>query len=159
MDERAEATTPARITVVAPDDELDKQRRKGFPRVLISEFQEDPDTGETVTLSRDDPPVHQRAQDPDRNIWWINAAAPLARLYLDVNKGYGFGSREWRIYHTERFIDVIVQIMLSTGPASEDELSPGGWIARWGERASDVQLAATKGLSAFLERGDLPKGT
>ena len=161
MDDRCIAKNSATITVVEGEgtggDGDGGGRHRGFPIVLISEYQADPDTEESVVLSTDDPPVHQRPQDADRNIWWINSAAPLARLYLDKDAGYGYESREWRIYHTERLIDVIVQIVMTTGPASEDVLGPGEWIGRWGQSASDVQVAAAKGLRNFLETGDLPQ--
>jgi len=129
---------------------------KGYPRVLISEIQADPDTGEDVVLSSDDPPVHQRPHDVERNIWWINCAAPLAALYMDTSSDFGPESREWRIYHLERYIDVIVQIAMSQGAEAEDVMDVGEWIARWGERASDIQAAAASGLAAFIHDGDLP---
>ena len=156
MDEHAEAKTTSKIRVIEQDGSAsDDGKGKGYPRVLISEFDRDPDTDEEVVLSPDDPPVHQRPQDSDRNIWWINAAAPLARLYGNTDKGYGYNSREWRIYHMERFIDVIVQIMLVSGPASEDQLDSSTWIGRWGERASDVQGAAAKSLVTFIQSGEI----
>lgn len=126
---------------------------KGYPRVFVSEINPDPDTGETVVLSSDDPPVDQRPHDVERNIWWINSASPLARLYLDQ---FGPESREWRIYHVERYIDVIVQIGASQGPEAEDEMDADGWTARWGERASDIQAEAAAGLATFIEDGELP---
>ena len=154
MDEHAEATETAKVRVVASEGSGDGEGKgKGYPRVLISEFNRDPDTDEEVKLSPDDPPVHQRPQDSDRNIWWINAAAPLARLY--AGSAYGYGSREWRIYYVERFVDVIVQIMLVSGPASEDQVDSANWVGQWGERASDVQVAAAKSLAKFIESGDV----
>jgi hypothetical protein len=126
----------------------------GYPRVLISDNDPDPDTGEPVILSSDDPPVHQRPHDVERNIWWINSASPLARLYLEDE--FGPESREWRIYHIDRYIDVIVQISTSRGPDSEDEMDVGEWTARWGERAADIQGAAASGLATFIREGALP---
>lgn len=162
MDDRCEADTSAKVTVVPPDegtgDDDGDGRGSGYPRVMISEYQDDPDDGEPVNLSPDDPPVYQRAQDVDRNIWWINAAAPLARIYLDEAKGYGFETREWRIYHTDRFIDVIVQILLVSDPDSQDDASAGDWIGRWGQRASEIQVSAAKGLASFISDGELPEG-
>jgi hypothetical protein len=158
MDEHAEATNTSKVRVVEGDGSGDEGGKgKSYPRVLISEFDPDPDTGEEVILSPDDPPVHQRPQDVPRNIWWINAAAPAARVYGSADKGFGYDSREWRIYHMERFIDVIVQILLVTGPASEDELDSSAWIGRWGERASDVQASAAKTLATFVESGNIVK--
>ncbi|MFY9580043.1 MAG: hypothetical protein WAQ33_12025 [Gaiellaceae bacterium] len=153
-DERCTAGNSV-TTIVVPGEDGGGSGR-GYPRVLISEIDADPDTGEDVVLSPDDPPVHQQVHDVERNIWWINSASPLARLYLDASHGFGPETREWRIYHLERYVDVIVQISMSQGPESEDELDVGEWIARWGERAADVQSAAVVGLATFIENGDLP---
>ena len=126
--------------------------------VLVSgEFGRDPDTKEPVYFSGDDPPVWQRAQDADRNIWWINSAAPLARLYLDTGKGYGFESREWRMYHLERYIDIIVQIALRYGPSERESLSASEWILQWGAKVAEIQPAAAADLTEFIATGELPK--
>jgi hypothetical protein len=151
-DDRVTADNGTDVTVVPGD--ADGDGGSGYPRVLISEIQPDPDTGDDVILSSDDPPVHQRVHDVERNIWWINSASPLARHYL--SDPYGPESREWRIYHIERYIDVIVQIAMSQGPEAEDVMDVGEWMARWGERAADVQVAAAAGLAAFINDGDLP---
>ncbi|MGI8428920.1 MAG: Ig-like domain-containing protein [Solirubrobacteraceae bacterium] len=100
-DDRVDADDSVDVTVIP--DEGGGDRGSGYPRVLISEIDPDPDTSEDVTLSPDDPPVYQRVHDVERNIWWINSAAPLARLYLA--EPFGAESREWRIYHIERYID------------------------------------------------------
>jgi len=149
-DDRISADTSVTINVGPGDSEGD--HGSAYPRVLISEINPDPDTGDPVVLSSDDPPVHQRPHDVERDIWWINSASPLARLYLE----FGPESREWRIYHIERYVDVIVQISMSQGPESEDQMSTGDWMARWGERAADIQAAAARGLAAFIQDGDLP---
>jgi hypothetical protein len=151
-DDRVTADNSVLVTVVPGD--TGGGSTSAYPRVLISEIDPDPDTGETVVLSTDDPPVHQRVKDFERNIWWINSASPLARLYL--GQEFGPQSREWRIYHVERYIDVIVQISMSQGPDAEDELDIDQWTARWGERAADIQGAAADGLAAFIRNGDLP---
>jgi hypothetical protein len=150
-DDRVTADDAVTVTVGPPEDD---GGGKGYPRVLISEINSDPDTGETVVLSADDPPVHQRPHHVERNIWWINSASPLARLYLADE--FGPESREWRIYHLERYIDVIVQIAMSQGPEAEDEMNAGDWMARWGERAADIQAAAAAGLAACIHDGELP---
>ena len=63
---------------------------RGYPRILVSGVDKDPETGEDVEVAPDDPPVYQRPVDIDRDIWWINSAAPLGRLYLDQSKGFGY---------------------------------------------------------------------
>lgn len=151
FDDRVAADNVVTVNVSPPEDE---GGGRGYPRVQISEINPDPDTGETVVLSADDPPVHQRPHDVERNLWWINSASPLARLYLDGE--FGPESREWRIYHIERYIDVIVQIAMSQESEAEDEMNAGEWIARSGERAADIQAAAARGLANFIQDGELP---
>jgi hypothetical protein len=151
-DDRVTADNSVSVTVLPGDTESDSG--SAYPRVLISEIDPDPDTGEIVFLSPDDPPVHQLPRDADRNTWWINSASPLAQLYL--GEQFGPQSREWRIYHVERYVDVIVQITMSHGPDAEDQQNVDDWIARWGERAADVQGKAADGLAAFIQNGALP---
>ncbi len=156
-DDRCIAKNPAIINVT-PDQSggKGKERGRGYPTVLVSGIDPDPYTHEDVLFSKDDPPVWQRPQDVDRNIWWINSAAPLARLYLDESKDYGYQSREWRMYHLERYIDVIVQIALTHGPTDKESLSVNDWIMRWGAQVAEIQAAAAADLSGFIESGELP---
>ncbi len=150
------------IVKVAPGQGLGrgKQSGRGFPLVQVSGegFDRDPDTKEYVLFGKDDPPVAQRPQDTERNIWWINSSAPFAAMFLDASKGYGSDSLAWRMYHLERFIDVIVQIALTHGPNESETLSPGDWIVQWGFKVAEIQAAAVADLSVFIETGELPKG-
>lgn len=150
---------PATITVVPPTDGSGGERPgRGFPQIRVSEIDGDPETGEKVVFSRDEPPVWQRAVDVERNIWWINSASPLARMYLDQSRGYGYESREWRIYHLERIIEVMVKIAVEYATFQGEEASIQNWIGRWDEMASQMQLHAAETLHEFIDRGALPRG-
>jgi len=156
-DDKCDAQRPARIKVTpghgrGPGD----KPGKGFPRILVSEVDKDPETGEDVAFSSEDPPVWQRAQDVNRNIWWINSAAPMARVYLDVNRGYGYDSREWRIYHVERVIEIIAQITLTHGPDADKSIGINEWITRWGGQMAEIQTLAAADLNLFIKEGTLP---
>ncbi|MEW5702284.1 MAG: Ig-like domain-containing protein [Candidatus Zixiibacteriota bacterium] len=156
-DDSCTALNPAVVRVIpgrgkGPGD----QQGEGYPTVKISEVDPDPDTAEPVVFSHDDPPVWQRPQDVDRNIWWINSAAPFARMYLDQGRGYGYDSREWRIYHLERYIDIMIQIALTQSPTEKESLSVEDWILRWGEQASEIQATAASALVDFIATGALP---
>jgi hypothetical protein len=153
------AATPARITVVEGEGggESDGGGR-GFPRVLVSgEFDPDPDTGEFRYFSSDDPPVYQMPEDFDRNIWWINSAAPMARLYLDWAQGYGYESREWRMYHLERYVDIIVQMAMTCGDSQSETQSANEWILNWGTKVAEIQAAVAADLKDFINTGKLPE--
>ncbi len=149
---------PARITVVpSPGGGGDDRRGRGYPRILVSEIDPDPETGERVEFSREEPPVWQRPIDVDRNIWWINSASPLARMYLDRTKGYGYDTREWRIYHLERIIEVMVKIAIEYAAYQGEEASLESWLGRWDEMASQMQAHAASTLGDFIDNGTLPR--
>jgi len=157
-DDRCMANKYAVATVIEGigRDKGDKKGR-GFPLVLVSgEIDRDPDTDDYVHLSKDDPPIYQGPLDANRNIWWINSSSPLARMYLDKRAGYGYQSREWRMYHLERFVDVIVQISLTQGPEANETISVNEWIMKWGAQVAEIQEAAVLDLSEFISQGDLP---
>ena len=151
-DDKSLAKTPSIIKVVAGSSS-----GKGFPKILISGVQPDPETGELVSFSSDYPPVWQRPQDVNRNIWWVNGSAPLAKMYLDTNRGYGYGSTEWRMYLIERYIEIMTQIALVYGPKEEESLSIGDWILKWGERVVEIQPAVASSLAVFVATGELPR--
>lgn len=154
-DSKCDANNPVDVKVVPGKGKgSGQQRGKGFPRVLVSgEFDIDPDTREYRFLSKHHPPVYQDVQDVDRNIWWINSDAPLARLYLDT---YTYKSREWRMYFTERYIEVICLIALTYGPDEREMLSVGDYIYQWGDQVATIQAAASSELFEFISKGDLP---
>lgn len=155
-DDRCEAAKHAVVKVVEGIGRGPGKKGKGHPVVLISGVDADPETGAEVSFRYDDPPVHQRVEDVDLNIWWINSSSPLAKLYSNKSRGYGYDSREWRMYHLERYIDVIVQIAVTHGPQEAPALSVDQWIGAWGQKAAEVQLAAATELGGFIDHGDLP---
>lgn len=157
-DDKCLSKNPTLIKVI-PSRSGDKgnEKGRGYPIVLVSGFNNDPSTDEPVSFSKNDPPVWQRPQDVDRNIWWINSSAPLARLYLDTSKGYGHESIAWRMYHVERYIDAIVQIALTHGPIDKESLSVNDWILMWGAQVAEIQAAAAADLPSFITMGELPR--
>ena len=157
-DDRCMSQEPATIRVsISPGRGVGGQPGHGYPKVLVSEVDRDPETDESVVFNSDEPPVSQRPIDVDRNIWWVNSAAPLAKLYLDDARGYGHESREWRMYHLERYIDIIFQIAVTNGPTEVKELSANDWIAQWGEKVAMIQAAAASDLDDFIATGQLPE--
>lgn len=150
--------TPAKVVVTqGGEGGPGSGRGRGFPRILISEIDKDPETNEDVSLTNEHPPVYQRVQDVERNIWWINSASPFARLYLNKSRGYGVDSREWRIYVLERYLEVMVKILLNFDVTQGEELSFENWMQRWDETAASMQQFASESLSSFIDSGILPE--
>lgn len=126
----------------------------GYPLILVSgEIDKDPDTEEYVHFSPDDPPVWQRPQDTERNIWWINSAAPLAKHFLSQTAGYGYDSREWRMYHLERYIDILVEIIISADPHNDGPLSVIEYFQQKAGKSAELQAAIVEELLPFIEEG------
>jgi len=170
-DDRVSADRPAIITVVEGDgdDEGPKKgsgkgsgsnRGRGYPLILVSGVDRDPDTDQPVTLSPDYPPTYQRPIDADRNIWWINSSAPLAKMYLDQTLDYGFETREWRMYHLERYIDIITQIAMTYDPQNAGvAITVNEYFLRSADKVSEIQRAIAEELSGFIKDGAaIPEG-
>jgi len=93
--------------LILPADAPGTRGGKGHPSILLSEIDQDPSGEEPPRFAPTHPPVHQRVEDVARNIWWINTASPVARKILGSPKGED--SPEWRLYHLERIIEVLVR--------------------------------------------------
>lgn len=153
--DRACRSKPVRLRVT-PRKEPPQPRTS--PTVLISgEVDRDPDTGEYVYFSSEDAPVIQRPVDAERNLWWINGAAPFARLYLDPEEDYGYDSREWRIYLVERFVDILAQIIMTNIVQERETLSAAEWMLTRGSLAAEIQATAVRDLHDFIHEGKLPR--
>jgi len=155
LDDSCRSDIPAIITVTPSGGVGAGSRRgRGFPKILISETDCAPGEDHPATFRRDEPPVCQRVQDSEANIWWINLASPFARLYSDPGRGYGVNSDAWRMYHVERVIDLIVQIALSHGPDSAESFDCNDWIFRSAEIEAEIRAKAIESLASFIVHGE-----
>ena len=155
LDESCRSDIPAVITVTASEGTGGGTRRaRGYPIVLISEVNTCPDEEQPAVFRADEPAVMQRTRDVENNVWWINLASPFARLYF-TDKKYGVESEAWRMYHIERYIDIIVQIVLTYGPDSEETFGSSDWIYRAGELEAEIRKKAIESLVHFMQSGEL----
>jgi len=153
-DDSCRSDIPATVRVTSATGRgTGENRGRGYPRVLISEVDAAPWENEPAQFRADDPPICQRPVDFNNNIWWINLASPFARYYHSSQR-YGPKSEAWRMYHVERYIDVIVQIALFHGPDSEERWVSGDWIAREAELEAEIRAKALEQLKPFIESGD-----
>ncbi len=158
QDDRVSAAHTATVTVLPAAGKGNKPGSgKGYPQILLSEIDEDPESGEPARLSPRDAPVHQRPSDIQRNIWWINMRSPLARRYLAEAKGKGSESREWRVYHLERYIEALVKIQITHRQKQGEQMDLDQWLNLWDDTATKMQESAAQTLQAFLDDGLLPE--
>lgn len=153
-DDRVMTGQPAEVVVTEAERD---NPGGGYPLILLSEIENDPDAGEPATFSSEEPPVHQRPQDVDRNIWWINMASPLARRYVDVARGGGARAPEWRAYLIERYVEVMVKILLTYDFEHGEELTFETMLRRWDEEAVNMQRRIASSLMSFLDQGRFPE--
>ncbi|MCM3565346.1 Ig-like domain-containing protein [Hydrogenophaga intermedia] len=151
-DDAADAGQPCVVTITQRDEA--GQKGSGFPQILLSEIDNDPLGEGPPKFSSSDPPVYQRPQDVDANIWWINLASPLARRYIDEARG-GAKSPEWRVYLLERYVEIMVKIVLSYDYSHGETLTFETMLRRWEEEAAAMQQRAVETLTAFLAGGDV----
>ena len=157
-DSSIDADEPSAITVLDPKED-EGSGGGGFPRILLSEIDIDPLGEAPPEFSAAEPPVHQRPQDFDHNIWWINMASPLARRYIDTARGGGAHSKEWRVYLLERYIEIMVKIILTYSFMHGDDITFETMLRRWDEESVAMQERAFASLQSFLEGGDVEAST
>ncbi|UCD58980.1 MAG: Ig-like domain-containing protein [Candidatus Hydrogenedentota bacterium] len=155
IDESCRSDTPAKIVVIPGTGRGGgTQGGRGYPKVLVSEVDTAPDEELPAVFRRDEPPVMQRVQDVATNIWWINLASPFARFYFS-DSSYGVQSEAWRMYHVERYIDIIVQIALTNGPDRDETFTSTNWMYRAGEIEAEIRGKAIESLGRFICSGEI----
>ncbi|MBC8217894.1 MAG: hypothetical protein H8E73_05460 [Planctomycetes bacterium] len=167
-DDRILSDSPSTVTVIESEGPAagkgsggkgaGKNLGRGYPQILVSGYNSDPESGEPLVLSSDHPPIYQRPQDTDRNIWWINSSSPLARMYLSKENAYGYESREWRMYHLERYIEIMAEIALSFDPRLTGEMTVREYSMERSDKLLEIHNAAAAELNEFITDGVLPKG-
>ncbi len=84
-------------------------------------------------------------------------ASPLARRYIDTAHGSGARTQGWRAYHIERYIEIMVKILLTYDFEHGEELTFETMLRRWDEEATNMQARIMESLQDFLNEGELPK--
>ena len=81
-------------------------------------------------------------------------ASPLARRYIDAAKG-GAKNPEWRVYLLERYIEIMVKIILTYGYSHGENLTFETMLRRWEEESALMQQRAVESLASFLSGGQV----
>ncbi len=95
----------AEVTVVDNPDKL--RRGEGFPRLLLTGRDKDPETGEIRQGDLEQPALWQEATDYVNNVWWLNVESPAALFF--------FGRRNedpqlWRSFHANKLVEMVIQV-------------------------------------------------
>jgi hypothetical protein len=90
-----------------------------YPKVLLSEIDEDPDTLQPKRIDPDAGTVVQDVADRRRNIYWVNMRSPLADKFYRGEGVLSYQSPEFRVYLAERYAEVVFRDPLRKGDTWE----------------------------------------
>jgi hypothetical protein len=102
------ARIPVEVRVVANPEE--EGRGSGFPQLLITGRDADPATGQIREGDPDQPALWQEASDYINNVWWLNLQSPEAAFVFQQR---GAQPTLWRTYHSEKLMDMVVQVWMT----------------------------------------------
>lgn len=125
----------------------EKTKGKKFTQVLLSGIDEDPVSGEVLTLPPQQPAVYQRPQDIHHGIYWINTARPLAQAIIDKHTRE---SAQWRNYLFQRYVDIFVKEALYALEENEVDLNIPQIDAEISKTIQKVHDFASQDLEHFL---------
>jgi hypothetical protein len=123
----------------------------GYPQILLSEVDRAPYDLVPPQFDPEEGPVHQRTQDTDHEIWWVNLASPVAR-YLYENESVS--SPAWRGYLLERTAEILARILIDE-KLREGELDPMSWSFEFGDVYADMHTAMAGELASWFTAGIL----
>jgi hypothetical protein len=118
----------ARVRVdieVRPNPEAPK-RGSGFPKLLLTDRDTDPLTGEIRSGSPDQATLWQEVLDQKNNIWWLNLQSEDAAFAFEKKPS---DVKFWRMFHAQQVVEMVVQVHMQQEFTSkgEDE-RPDLWL-------------------------------
>lgn len=99
----------ARIPVevrVFPNENLNRLGG-GFPQLLVTGRDRDPETGEIREGDPDRPSLDQNVFDVVHNIWWLNLDAPDAAFFVQQRP---VTPQMWRGFHAQKLVEMVGQV-------------------------------------------------
>jgi len=122
----------AEVSVV-PNPQED-QRGSGFPRLLLTGRDLDPETGEIREGDPEQPALWQEVSDYRHNVWWLNLDNPTALYHFRRNHDC---PEVWRAFHAAKTVQMVQQVHMRE---------------EYTERGQDERADQWAGHKAALER-------
>lgn len=119
------ARIPAEVTVVPSEEEVKKG--SGFPQLLLTGKDEDPETGEIRQGDPEQPELWQEVSDFRNNVWWLNLDNPAAFFHFNQRHEH---PELWRSYHAQKTVEMVEQVHMQaefTQKGSEER--PDNWAS------------------------------
>lgn len=98
----------------------------GFPQLLVTGRDIDPETGDIRPGDPDRPSLNQEVSDYYQNIWWLNLDAPDAAFFFQQRTSNPQG---WRGFHAQKLVEMVGQVRIReelTGQGREER--PEVWV-------------------------------
>lgn len=118
----------ARVRVdieVRPNPEAPK-RGSGFPKLLLTDRDVDPLTGEVRSGSPDQATLWQEVLDQKNNIWWLNLQSEDAAFAFEKKPN---DVKFWRMFHAQQVVEMVVQVHMQQEFTSKgDDERPDLWL-------------------------------
>lgn len=103
------ARIPVQVTVTPSTQSND--RGSGFPRLLVTGRDLDPETGLVREGDPDSPALWQETSDFLHNVWWINLQSPEAAFAFDQRLD---NPAVWRAFHAQLVMDMVIQVHMQS---------------------------------------------
>lgn len=114
-----------RAEVVVTPNPNEQDRGGGFPKLLVTDRDVDPVTGEVRESNPDMPTLWQEVSDYQNNIWWLNLGSPEAAFFFKARED---NPGQWRSFHVRQVIEMVIQIhMKEEFDAKGDNERPDLW--------------------------------
>lgn len=128
-----------------------KAKGEGFPTLLVTERDIDPETG---TIRKGDAykePLWQEVADVRYNVWWLNMQNP------QVAFAFKSGGPFWRLYHSEKLVEMFTQALMQNEFTrkgdEEDPLYWGTHKERMNTLIAESIQAMWGQLEKYIEKG------
>jgi hypothetical protein len=104
----------------------DQNPGNGFPRLLLTDRDTDPFTGEVRPGSPDQPALWQEVWDEQNNIWWLNLQSDDAAFAFEKRTNT---PEFWRMFHAQQLVQMVVQVHMKhefTEKGQDEKPEPWG---------------------------------
>jgi hypothetical protein len=101
------------------------KRGGGFPRLLLTDRDKDPETGEPRPSDPEQPALYQDVTDIMHNVWWLNLASPDAAFAFAQRTE---NERLWRLFHAQKVVEMVIQVYMQEEFTKREDERPDIWV-------------------------------
>lgn len=130
---------------------------EGFPQLLITEKDIDPETGSIREGDPEEPALWQEPADLIHNVWWINMQSPEANFASSLKDE---NPSSWRLFRSIKLFEMIAQVNMNSDFTEKGESEVAERWANHKLKLENFQIQYAQSfwneLKKYIETGDLP---